>query len=62
MQDKGETGSVLQKFVIYAKNHFDENVKFIRSDNDNEFTSNPIRQFYSEKCIIHQTNYVGTPQ
>ena len=53
MCDKGETISFLQNFVIYAKNHFGKNVKSIRTDNSNEFTSNPMRQFYSEKGIVH---------
>lgn len=62
MHNKNETSSFLQNFVIYAKNHFDKNVRFIRSDNGNEFTSNLMRQFYSEKGIVHQTSCVGTPQ
>jgi len=62
MPDKGETSSFLQKFVIYAKNSFGKNVKFIHSDNGNEFTSNPTRQFYPDKGIVHQTSCADTPQ
>ena len=48
--------------MIYAKNHFDNNVKFIRSDNGNEFTSKAMREFYFKKGIIHKTSCVVTPQ
>ena len=49
MRDKGETSSCLQNFVIYVKNHFGKNVKFIHSDNGNEFTSQPMRHFTLRK-------------
>jgi len=41
---------------------FETNVKIIRSDNDVEFTSNPMRKFYREKGIIHETSITDTPQ
>ena len=47
---------------MYAKNHFDKNVKYIQSDNGSDFTSNPMRRFYSEKGNVHQTSCVGTLQ
>jgi len=37
-------------------------VKIIRSDNGNEFTSRPMRLFYKERGIVHQTSCVDTPQ
>jgi len=47
MHDKNETGSFLQRFVIYAKNYCGKNVKFIHSNNGNESTFNAKRQFDS---------------
>jgi len=43
MREKSETSSFLQNFVIYAKNHFGKNVKYIRSDNGSEFVSRPMK-------------------
>jgi len=61
-RDKGETSLFLKNFVIYARTLFSKSVKFIHSDNGKEFISKPMRQFYSEKGIIHQTSCVDTPQ
>jgi len=48
--------------VLYMVNtQFDTNVKTIRSDNGAEFTSNPMRKFYGEKGIIHETSCIDTP-
>jgi len=45
-----------------VKNQFGKDVKIIRSDNGLEFKSGPMKFFYSEKGIIHQTSCVDTPQ
>lgn len=62
MKEKIEVGSLLQGFVAMAKNQFDKGVKVIRSDNGLEFKSGPMRKFYFENGIIHQTSCVDTPQ
>ena len=43
MRDKSETGSFLPNFVIYAKNHFGKNVKYLRSDDGNELSSKQMK-------------------
>jgi len=60
MRDKGETGKLVQNFVVFLKNQFGTNVKIIRSDNVIEFISNPMKKFYAEKGIM--TSCVDTPQ
>jgi len=50
MREKSEL-SFLQNFVTYAKNQFDKNVKYIQSDNGNEFTSNPMRRFILKRGL-----------
>ena len=49
-------------FYAIVNTQFDTNVKTIRSDHDAEFTSNPMRKFYREKGIIHETSCVDNPQ
>ena len=44
------------------KTQFAQSVKVIRSDNGAEFTSGPMKQFYGEQGIIHQTSCTDTPQ
>ena len=37
-------------------------MKIIRSDNGLEFLSRPMKQFYQQKGIVHQTTCIDTPQ
>ena len=37
-------------------------MKIISSDNGLEFKSKPIKEFYEQCGIIHQTSYANTPQ
>ena len=62
MRDKGETGKLVRNFMAFVKNQFGKNVKIIHSDNGAEFISNPMKQFYAENGIIHQTSCVDTAQ
>ena len=41
---------------------FKTKVKTIRSHNDSEYTSRPMRMFYAGQGIVYQTSYVDTPQ
>jgi len=41
---------------------FNIKIKAIRSDNGKEFTLGPMKQFYVEQAIIHQTICIYTPQ
>jgi len=61
MQEKGEASKFLQNFVVVVKNQFGKDVEIIRSDNGLEFKSGPMKTFYFEKGIIHQTSCVDTP-
>jgi len=44
-----------------AQTQFDTKVKTIRSDSGSEFVSNPMKKFYGEQGIIHETNCIETP-
>jgi len=59
MHNKSETTTHLTNFINFVENQFETKVKVIRSDNGHEFKMN---EFFSSKGIIHQTNYVETPE
>jgi len=44
-----------------VKTQFGKDVKIIRSDNGQEFLG-PMKQFYQQKGIIHQTSCIDTPK
>ena len=52
----------MRKFCTMIQTQFQTRVKVIRSDKCNEFTSNPMKKFYREQGIIHETGCVDTPQ
>ena len=60
MKDKTEVGMWLKGFVIMARKQLDKGVKVIRSDGL-EFKSEPMKEFYFNNGIIHQTSCVDTP-
>jgi len=62
MREKGEASLLLQSFVIMVKTQFERDVKIIRSDNELEFLSGSMKQFYTQKGIIHHTSCIDTPQ
>ena len=62
MKDKSEASQLVVNFCLMVKTQFDANVKAIRSDNESEFASCPMKKFYGEQGIIHQTSCVDTPQ
>ena len=62
MKDKSEASRLVMNFCPMTKTQFTASVKMIRSDNGNEFTSGPMKRFYGEQGIIHQTSCTNTPQ
>jgi len=62
MKEKRKASHLLRIFCLIAKTQFKANVKIIRSDNRLEFISGPMKNFYGEHGIIHQTSCVGNPQ
>ncbi|KAJ1697014.1 hypothetical protein LUZ63_005526 [Rhynchospora breviuscula] len=62
MAEKSETGDLLRFFCKMVQTQFNKSIKCIRSDNGLEFKSGPMKNFYSECGILHQTSCVATPQ
>jgi len=62
MNEKSEASQLLRNFCKMAKTQFGAQVRMVKSDNGMKFTSNHIKEFYSERGIIHQTSCVYTPQ
>jgi len=60
MRAKGKVLVLLQNFVIMMKTQFNKDAKIIRSDDEQEFLG-PMKQFYQQKGIIHQTACIDTP-
>lgn len=59
MKNKTIVASNIRSFVSFIHTQFNRKVKCIRSDNGLEFL---LKDFYSDKGIIHQTSCVETPQ
>jgi len=62
IKEKSEASKFLKNFCLMIKTQFGKCVKVIQSDNGAEFTSGPMKQFYGEEGIIHQTSCTDTPQ
>jgi len=62
MQEKSEASQLMKNFCLMVNTQFGTKVKIIKSDNGREFTSGPMKQFYGEHGIIHETNCADTPQ
>jgi len=58
MQEKGEASQLVKTFCMMVSTQFGAKVKVIRSDNDSKFTSGPMKKFYGEYGIIHQTSCI----
>ena len=56
---KSDASTILQGFYTLIETQFATKIKTIRSDNGGEFD---LKQFYHEKCIIHQKTCVETPE
>ncbi|KAJ1703741.1 hypothetical protein LUZ63_003520 [Rhynchospora breviuscula] len=62
MAEKSETSHLLKSFCKMVQTQFGVTVKCIRSDNELEFQSHHMKQFYADSGILHQTSCVFTPQ
>ncbi|KAL1204528.1 Retrovirus-related Pol polyprotein from transposon TNT 1-94 [Cardamine amara subsp. amara] len=49
-------------FQTYVTNHFNANIKVLRSDNGGEYTSNTFKAHLANHGILHQTSCPYTPQ
>ncbi|KAL1214926.1 Retrovirus-related Pol polyprotein from transposon TNT 1-94 [Cardamine amara subsp. amara] len=49
-------------FQTYVTNHFNANIKVLRSDNGGEYTSNTFKAHLANRGILHQTSCPYTPQ
>ena len=58
MKEKSKVAKLLKGFVAMAQKQFGKSVKIIRSDNWLEFKSGPMKEFYLNNGIIHQTTCV----
>lgn len=59
IKNKAEVYNFVKAFVNMVKTQFEKNVKAIKIDNGIEFL---LKSFYQENGILHQRNYVITPQ
>lgn len=55
MQNKAQTGSLLEKFIRMITKQFDAKIKTIRSDNGGEFLASTCQNVFTEFGIIHHT-------
>jgi len=62
MKCKNEASKLIKEFCAVVQTQFSTKVKTNRSDNGSEFVSIPMKQFYKEHGIIHETSCVDTPQ
>jgi len=62
MKEKSEASQLVRDFCAMVNTQFETKVKIIRSDNESEFTSKPMKKFYAEHGMVHQTSCVDTPQ
>ena len=62
MREKSEASQIVKDFCAMVQTQFKTKVRTIRSDNGSEFVSGPMKNFYGEQEIIHETSSVDTPQ
>jgi len=62
IKEKHEASQLVKDFCFMVNTQFDTKVKIIRSDNECEFISRPMEQFYKKQGIIHQISCIDTPQ
>jgi hypothetical protein len=60
MSHKSDVAPLIKSFVNFLPNQFNTQIKFLRSDNGNEFLS--LRSFLISKGIEFQSSCVSTPQ
>jgi transposase InsO family protein len=62
MLKKSHTVSNIKTFCSYAQNHFNKQIKTIRSDNGTEFINSSLTEFFQNHGILHQASCPNTPQ
>lgn len=62
LKEKSEASTYLVDFCRLVETQFNKIVKRIRSDDGLEFDSGPMKQFYREQGMIHETSCTNTPQ
>ena len=62
LKHKNDSVNILHNLIIFIKNHFKRNVKFVRADNAKELCNGPMAQLYHSFGITHQKCCVETPQ
>jgi len=62
VRDKSKASKIMKDFCAMVQTQFKTRVRTIRSDNGSEFISGPMKKFYAEKGIIHETSCIDTPQ
>jgi transposase InsO family protein len=62
MKNRSELFSIFQIFRDMIKTQFSQKIRILHSDNAKEYTSSSFASYLSDKCIIHQTSCVHTPQ
>jgi len=62
LKDKSEASKLVMNFCVIMKTQFNVDVKLTRSDNGKEFTLGPMKKYFVEHGIVHQTSCVNTPQ
>lgn len=62
MPTKSHTISNNKTFHSYVQNHFNKQIKTIRSNNDTEFINTSLTDFFQTHGIGHQTTCPNKPQ
>jgi len=62
VREKSEVSQIVKNFCAMVQTQLKTRVKTIRSDNGSEFASGPMKKFYGENEIIHETSFVDTLQ
>ncbi|XP_074376643.1 uncharacterized protein LOC141718163 [Apium graveolens] len=59
---KDQVFSIIQAFLVYIDNHYQNSVKFVRSDNGTEIVQQNCANLFASRGIVHQKSIVGNPQ
>lgn len=62
MKHKSEVERYLPMFICMVENQFGKQIKHVRTDNDMEFTSNYMQNFYENRGIVMELSCTYTPQ
>ena len=62
IQYKSDVTSVLNQIFMLIETQFQKKIQRVRSDNAKELCEGPLKQFFLQKGILHETSCVDTPQ